>query len=168
MELGNRISVIQSYAFSGLNSLGALKLRGQRLHYLGYHTFTGISGAWTIDSIDLRCSEIATVDDYTFYNVEVQSKLNMRFNSITTLPASVFEGLSFDAFNDGILILCYNPMQLLPKEIFANHRNRAVDVSKIAFKGIYNMVCKPKQYSGQTFIFSSGVSWNGLLQECAV
>ena len=101
-EHGNNVHTIEEYAFDGI-PVNDLRLRGQPQLKVNDKAFASIEGQ-TFNIIDLRCNRIRSMGQNVFNNIDI-SKLTLRFNELSTLPANTFDGLHFTANGDKKLIL---------------------------------------------------------------
>ena len=125
LEIGNNIRDLPSLAFAGLDSLVNLYLRGQNFKEIKSNTFSSY-GLSKLTTIDLRCNGIQTVRDYAFYystllyryeNLMDLDLVNLRYNEIKTIEENAFAYLDVET-----LILCFNRMTSLPKQLFNDYK----------------------------------------------
>ena len=93
LEIGNTISTIGYMAFSGLDQLTHLRLRGQNIRRIERSTFVSYYMS-NLKVLDLRCSNIEDISVFAFryrsYGLRNMDIVNLRFNEMNHLHRKSF------------------------------------------------------------------------------
>ena len=87
----NRIAILPTGVFEGLNKVTELYLRRNPLTTIKTGAFNGLS---SLQSLDLSYMRVATIEGGAFNGLSNLQSLNLYNNSIKTLPTDAFKGLN--------------------------------------------------------------------------